>query len=324
MNNYIAVTIGDINGVGIKILLKVFRKNKNQKFILFTNLKILKKYLEKNNVKIKLNKIKNNKTKINFEENNLNIFTFNCISEEDNTLKSIDHAYDFCKREICIGMITLPLRKDKIKENINKGFIGHTEYLQFLDKKKYSNMILYHKKIIISPITTHIQLKKVSKIVTNRNFLYNQILNLHSVLRKDFNINKPKIVISGLNPHSGENGTLGKEEIKQINPIIKKIRKKGIFLDGALSADSILINKNLKKYDCFVFMYHDQALIPFKYISQFSGVNYTGNLSIIRASPDHGTAYDLVKSNLILDESFINCVKFIYRVYKNRKINDTT
>ena len=324
MNNCIAVTIGDINGVGIKILLKVFRKYKNQKFILFTNIEILEKYLYKNNVKVKLNKINDNKTKINFIENNLNIFTFNCISEEDNTIKSIDHAYDFCKRKICIGMITLPLRKDKIKENINKAFIGHTEYLQFLDKKKYSNMILYHSKIIISPITTHIQLKKVSKIVTNKNFLYNQILNLHSVLRKDFNINKPKIVISGLNPHCGENGTLGKEEIKQINPIIKKIRKKGIFLDGALSADSILINKNLKKYDCFVFMYHDQALIPFKYISQFTGVNYTGNLSIIRTSPDHGTAYDLVKSNLILDKSFINCIKFINRVYKNRKINDTT
>ena len=106
-----------------------------------------------------------------------------------------------------------------------------------------------------------------------------------------------------------------------IFPVIKKLQKKGFLIDGPLSADSILIQKNLKKYDCFVFMYHDQALIPFKYISKFTGVNYTGNLDIIRTSPDHGTAYDLVKTKKYSINSFINCYKLIKQIYKNRIIN---
>ena len=84
----------------------------------------------------------------------------------------------------------------------------------------------------------------------------------------------------------------------------------------------MLLEKNLKYYDCFVFMYHDQALIPFKYISKFTGVNYTSNLDIIRVSPDHGTAYNLIGSKKITNKSFINCYKLIKKIYKNRKLND--
>ena len=183
-------------------------------------------------------------------------------------------------------------------------------------------MIMYHKKIIISTLTTHVEIKKVSTIIKRKNFLYNQLLNLNNTLKKDFNIKKPKLLISGLNPHAGENGNIGREEVENITPIIKKITKKGVNIDGPSSADSILIKKNLNKYDCFVFIYHDQALIPFKFISQFTGVNYTGNLSIIRMSPDHGTAYQLVKSKEFSNKSFINCYKLIKKIYKNRLIND--
>ena len=141
-------------------------------------------------------------------------------------------------------------------------------------------------------------------------------------MKIDFNISKPKIIISGLNPHAGENGEIGNEENKLITPVVKNLKKKGVDIYGPYSADSILIKKNFKKFDCFVFIYHDQALIPFKYISQFSGVNYTGNLQIIRTSPDHGTAYDLVGKKEISNASFLNCYKLINRIYKNRIIND--
>ena len=142
-------------------------------------------------------------------------------------------------------------------------------------------MILYNKKIIISPITTHIKVKNISKIISNKRFLYNQIKNLNNTLKIDFNITKPKLIISGLNPHAGESGKIGREEIEIISPVVKSLKNKKILIDGPISADGMLINVNMKKYDCFIFIYHDQALIPFKYISQFSGVNYTGNLSII-------------------------------------------
>ena len=134
--------------------------------------------------------------------------------------------------------------------------------------------------------------------------------------------NGAKLIISGLNPHAGENGQIGSEEKKYITPIIKKLKKSGVIIDGPMSADSILINKNLLKYDCFIFIFHDQALIPFKFISKFTGVNYTGNLNIIRTSPDHGTAYDLIKTKKFSNKSFINCYKLINKIYKNRMIND--
>ncbi len=179
-------------------------------------------------------------------------------------------------------------------------------------------MILYHKKVIISPLTTHLEIKKVPSIISNKAYLYEKILNLHSTLKKDFNIKNPKILLSGLNPHAGENGEIGIEEKKYIKPIISKLQNKGIKIIGPVSADSMLIKKNISSFNCFVFMYHDQALIPFKYISKFSGVNYTGNLDIIRTSPDHGTAYNLINSNEISNKSLINCFKLIKKIFKNR------
>ena len=179
-------------------------------------------------------------------------------------------------------------------------------------------MILYYEKLIISPITTHISLKSVSNIISNKNFLYNKIKSIYKTIQKDFKINQPNLLISGLNPHCGENGKVGIEEIKYINPIIKKLNINKYKVTGPVSADSMLNTHNLKKFDCFIYFYHDQALIPFKYISKFSGINYTGNLSIIRVSPDHGTAYDLVGKNQASDKSLIKCFKLINTIKKNR------
>ncbi len=321
MNNLVAITIGDINGIGIEILIDTWKKNKIRNFVLFTNINILKKYLRKKKLKLNLNLINIEENNLNFSKNKINIFSYNIKSLEDNTYKSLIHAYNFCIKKICIGIITLPLRKDLIKKKIDSNFIGHTEFFQKIDSKKNVNMILYHKKLIISPLTTHIEVKKISKYLSNKNFLFNQIYNIYETLKKDFGFLKPKLIISGLNPHAGENGLIGKEENKTIIPVLKKLKRNGIVVDGPFSGDSILIKKNLLKYDCFIFMYHDQALIPFKYISQFTGVNYTGNLDIIRASPDHGTAYDLIGTGKASYKSLINCYKLIIKIYKNRIMN---
>lgn len=322
MSKIIAITIGDINGIGIKLLIDSWKKNKINNFILFSDTKFIFKLfrLKKINIKINIIKFKNG-NRINYDRNKINILTYNSNSPEDNTYKSLKYAYMYCKKNICIGILTLPIRKDLIIKKVNSSFKGHTEYFQMLDKKKNSNMILYHDKIIISPITTHIQIKKVSKLISNKKFIYNQIFSLWNSLKKDFNIKKPKCIISGFNPHAGENGENGREEVDIIIPIIKKLNKKGILIDGPFSADSMLLKNNLKKYDCFIFIYHDQALIPFKFISQFSGVNFTGNLSIIRTSPDHGTAYNLVDSKNVSDVAFIKSYKLIKKIYKNRRLN---
>ena len=321
MNKLIAITIGDIKGIGIEILIKSWENNQIKNFVLVTNIVMLKNYLNRKKKNVKINLINENLTKINFIENKINVFSYKTKSLEDNTYKSLKYAYDLCISKKCIGMITLPLRKDIIKNSIDNNFIGHTEYFQKLDKKNYANMILFHKKIIISPLTTHIEIKKISKIISNKKFLYNQLYNLNQCLKFDFGINKPKIIISGLNPHAGENGKIGNEEKKILIPVISKLKKNGINIYGPYSADSILIQKNLNNFNCFVFIYHDQALIPFKYISQFTGVNYTGNLDIIRTSPDHGTAYNLIGSKAISNRSLINSFKLVKKIFKNRKIN---
>ena len=321
MNDFIAITIGDIKGIGVNILINAWKNKKIKNFIILSDIKVINEFLIKNKIKCETNIININKNNYKYVNNKLNIYSYKSRSLEDNTYKSLKFAYKLCKEKICIGIITLPLRKDLIQEKINKNFIGQTEYYQKLDKKKYSNMILFNKNIIISTLTTHIELRKIPKIISNKEFLYNQLLNLYQTLKIDFNIKYPKIIISGLNPHAGENGKLGTEEGNSIIPIINKLKRKGIKINGPSSADSLLINKNLKKYHCFIFMYHDQALIPFKYISQFTGVNYTGNLDIIRTSPDHGTAYDLIGSKKISNLSFLNCFKLIKKINKNRKMN---
>ena len=246
MSNIIAITIGDINGIGIELLINAWKKNKIKNFILFSDVDKLEKYLKKKKLRIKINFIKKEKKNLDLDYNKINIFSYDSKSNEENTYLSLKYAYEFCIKKICIGIITLPLRKDLIKKKINKNFIGHTEYFQKIDKKKYSNMILFHQKIIISPITTHIELKKVPKIISNKVFLSKQIYNIYKTLKIDFNINKPKIIISGINPHSGENGQIGNEEKKFIMPIIKKLRKLGISINGPISADSMLIKKKYK------------------------------------------------------------------------------
>lgn len=324
MNKLVAITIGDINGIGIEILIKTWQEEKIKNFILLTNINILNKLLKRRKIKLKLNLVNYKKNKFIYNKEKFNIFSYSANSLEDNTYKSLKYGYNLCKNKKCIGVITLPLRKDLIKNKINKNFIGHTEYFQKKDKKNNVNMILFHKKIIISPLTTHIEVKKISKFISKKTYLFNQIYNLNKTLKLDFNIKKPKLVISGLNPHAGENGEIGTEEIQIIHPVIKKLQKKDVNINGTFSADSLLIKENIDKFDCFIFIYHDQALIPFKFISQFSGVNYTGNLNIIRTSPDHGTAYNLLGSNKISNKSFINSYKLINKIYNNRIINGKT
>ena len=161
MNKLVAITIGDINGIGIDILIKVWKENKLRNFILLTNIAILKKYLHKRKIQFNYNLV--NKIKdINYVKNKINIFSYDAKSLEENTYKSLKYGYDFCINKICIGMITLPLRKDLIKIKIDNNFIGHTEFFKNIDRKEFANMILYHKKIIVSPLTTHIAINRIN------------------------------------------------------------------------------------------------------------------------------------------------------------------
>ena len=320
MNKIIAISIGDINGIGIELLLNLYFKKKINNFILFTNSFIFLKYLKKKKISLKIN-IVNKNNRLDYIKDKFNIYTYKSKSNEENTYNSIKLSYKECRLNNFKGLITLPIRKDILIKKIDKNFTGHTELFANLSNKIFTNMILVNKKLIIVTLTTHIELNKISKVLSKKNFIYDRIYNLNKTLKIDFNIKKPKILVSGINPHAGENGYIGKEEIKIIKPQLKKLKKNNCNVFGPFSGDTMLTKNNIDYFDCFVFMYHDQALIPFKYISNFSGVNYTGNIDVIRVSPDHGTAYDLVGKGRFSNRSLTNCFRFIKKINNNRNIN---
>ena len=147
---------------------------------------------------------------------------------------------------------------------------------------------------------------------------FKKIKSLNQTIIKDFGIKNPKFIMAGINPHSGENGIISQEDNILLKPIISNLRKLNIKVDGPISPDAIVNKKNLKNYDCFIFTYHDQALIPFKLISEYSGVNFTSNLDIIRVSPDHGTAYDIIDRKQVSPYGVINSFKLLRKISLNR------
>ncbi len=319
--NIKAVTIGDIEGIGLKILIKLWKKNPSKlgKFVLVTNLNILKKQLKKYNQNLPKIKIIDFKKKKQIKKDFLNIYNIKATNNIKNTYKSIIKSYELNKKQFCTSIVTLPLNKEKIIRNIDSKFIGQTELLQKLENKKDSNMFFYSKKIIVTTLTTHIEIKNIEKILKNKKFIYKKIISINNSLKNDFKIQKPKIAIAGINPHAGENGTIGNQEIKYLKPVIKKLLKNKIDICGPFSADTLFLNYNKKKYDCYISTYHDQGLIPFKLISKFQGVNITTGLNLIRTSPDHGTAYDLVNTNKADVSSLANSFTMADKIYKNRK-----
>ena len=321
MKKLIAVTIGDINGIGIEILLDIWKTRKYNNFILITNNNILKKYLNKKKINIKI-KIINKYFKKNHligDKKFLNVYNIQAKNNNENTYNSLIKSYELVKLNYCKGVLNLPLNKEKIINNINKKFIGQTELYMKLDKKKNANMMFIFNKIKFISLTTHISLNNVNKNLSKKNYIYQKLILLNKTLINDFKISSPKIIITGINPHAGEMGTIGKEEIKLIAPVIKKLKIKNLFIEGPVSADSIVTKENIKKYDCIIFNYHDQALIPFKILSQNRGINFTSGLNIIRVSPDHGTGYNIVGKKIAKIDSILNCFKFINKIYINRK-----
>ena len=311
----ICVTIGDIEGIGIHLLLKEFKKKKIKDFILITNVNIFIKYIRFPKKKINLI---NDINFDNYNKKKLNVFNFNTKNENTNTIDALKYAYQYTKKKKFTGILTLPLNKFKINKSVSKKFIDQTTYFSNYANQKNSNMIFYYKKKFFVPLTIHIELKEVHNSFKDKVKITNKIINLYSTLLNDFKIKQPKLILAGINPHAGENNLISKDDNKYLLPIIKNLKQKGIFVEGPISGDGIINDENLKKYDAFIFTYHDQALIPFKILSNYEGVNFTSNLDVIRVSPSHGTAENLIGSNKVVSKGIINCFNLIRKINKNR------
>ena len=232
-------------------------------------------------------------------------------------LNGLKNSIELCLNKKFDALITLPIHKKILSSKKNK-FTGHTEYIaDACGLKGNEVMLLSSKKLNVALATTHIALKDVPSKITRKS-LCATISTLHHDLKKKFNIPQPKITVTGLNPHSGEDGEFGDEEIKIIKPAICEMEKLGISINGPIPADTAFTPKIMKKTDCYLAMYHDQGLAPFKALTFGKGVNVTLGLPIIRTSVDHGTGLDIAGSNKIDPSSFFESIKLAISLAKNQ------
>ena len=178
-------------------------------------------------------------------------------------------------------------------------------------------MLLVSDELKVGVVTDHIPIQDVSSTIS-KELIEEKLETLHHSLEVDFGIRKPKIAVLGLNPHSGDQGLIGKEEQEIITPAIEEMAKKGRTVFGPYSADGFFGNMQYTKFDAVLAMYHDQGLIPFKQIAFEKGVNYTAGLPIIRTSPDHGTAYDIAGQGIASFSSLLNAIFLNNKLYHNR------
>ena len=206
------------------------------------------------------------------------------------------------------ALTTCPIHKKALQDGAGFAYPGHTEYLASLGGVDSVVMMLACDALRVVPATIHIALKDVPKHLTAAG-LTDTILITHAALRRDFGVANPRVAVAGLNPHAGEGGAMGGEEIDLIAPTLDALRAEGLDLIGPLSADTMFHAKARAGYDAAVAMYHDQALIPIKTIDFDKGVNVTLGLPFIRTSPDHGTAFDIAGTGKADPTSLIEALK---------------
>ncbi len=316
MNNLIGIIAGEPNSINSEIIAKTWKKKddfKSLNIFVVGNYLLIKKQLKSIGIKINIKKISNINLK-NFKKALLiydvplkfnNPFRVSPKAKSKYIFHCFKIATELARKKKISGLINCPINK---KETFGNNFKGITE---FLAKKEgvlgKEVMLIYNKKLSVSPITTHIMIKKVSKNLSKK-LIINKLKTINKFFLKKMKL-KPKIALLGLNPHNDELRK-GSEEKKIIIPSVKIIKKHKIYIEGPLPGDTAFINLKKNKFNVIVGMYHDQVLSPFKALYKFDAINITIGLPYIRVSPDHGTGKDIIKKNIANPKSLIESIKF--------------
>ncbi len=319
----IIVSLGDVNGIGLECFYDALLNGREEligtEFTLCANKNVIIDYYTK------LGK------EFSIQEDNLfigsiNINILNIIAEAEIhfgetrsdsgalAAASIVRAADEVISGNYDAMLTLPISKESIKLG-GYDFAGHTELISSRFDNKYQEiMILFCEELITALCTIHIPISEVPRNI-NKEVIQKKLLVLKESLIKDFGISSPRIAVLGLNPHSGENGEIGREELEIINPAIAELD----FTFGAFAADGFFARRQHRDFDAVFAMYHDQGLIPLKIFAGSAGVNFTAGLPIIRTSPDHGTAFNLAGGKeKVSYESTLQAIIAAKVIHKNR------
>ncbi|MFK8375615.1 4-hydroxythreonine-4-phosphate dehydrogenase PdxA [Capnocytophaga canimorsus] len=322
----VGISVGDLNGVGIEVILKTFQDNRLLELctpIVFGSNKTISFQRKHLNINVNFQGID---LLENAVEGKLNVL--NCWKDSPNisfgketpeggkyAFESLQIATQALKNDLIDVLVTAPINKNNIQSETFK-FPGHTDYLtQELEGK--SLMFMVSEELKVGLLTDHVPIKEVSSHITP-DLISEKIKLIDESLKKDFCLQRPKIAVLGLNPHCGDNGVIGDEDDTIIRPTLRKLFDEGFLVFGPFSADGFFASGNYKNYDAVIAPYHDQGLIPFKTITFGNGVNFTAGLKRVRTSPDHGTAFEIAGKGQANADSFKQAVYTAIDIFKNR------
>jgi 4-hydroxythreonine-4-phosphate dehydrogenase len=326
-NVIVGISIGDLNGVGSEVILKTFEDTRMMEMctpVIFGNVKVLS-FVKKNfELACNLHGIDSLDQLVIGKINVLNVWKESVnveFGKNDETvgqyaIKSFTEAVAALKAKKIDVLVTAPINKYNIQSEDFK-FPGHTDYL---DKELEGDalMLMVQDNLRVGLLTDHIPVNEVSAHLTEA-LIRKKLITVNNSLKQDFGVTKPKIAVLGVNPHSGDNGVIGKEDDEVVKPALKKLFEEGVLVFGPYSADSFFGSGQYEKYDAVIAAYHDQGLIPFKTLAFGGGVNYTAGLEAIRTSPDHGTAYDIAGKGLADNNSFKEAVYMALDIFHSRE-----
>ncbi len=326
----VGITQGDINGVGLEVIIKTFIDPAIEELctpIIFSSQKTASYHrkalgIEDFSFNIirdidQANPKKPNLLSVYDEEVNIELGIPTALGGKY-AFKSLEAACNALAANKIDVLVTAPINKHTI-HSAEFPFAGHTEYLdqKFSGGKGDALMLMVSETLKIGLVTGHLPVSKIVPELTEEKIL-KKITTLNRTLVEDFGIRKPKIAVLGLNPHAGDKGTIGDEEQLVIIPAIDKAKTASILVQGPYPADGFFGNASYLQFDGVLAMYHDQGLIPFKTIAFHDGINYTAGLSVIRTSPDHGTAYDIAGKNKASEQSFRQAVYLAIDLFRKR------
>jgi 4-hydroxythreonine-4-phosphate dehydrogenase len=327
----VGITHGDINGIGYEIIMKALMDQRMVELftpIVYGTAKVASYYRKTLNLnEFSFNIIRKTEQAHSRKPNMVNLIEqevkidlgLSTVSAGELSFMALEAATEDLKNGAIDVLVTAPINKKNVQE-AGFHFPGHTEYLADKFGSDSYLMLMVTGNLRIGVVTGHIPLAEVPKSITVESIL-KKISVLNRSLIEDFGINRPKIALLGLNPHSGEQGLLGREEQDIIMPAISKAREQDYLVYGPFPADGFFGFNEYSKYDGVLAMYHDQGMLPFKTLSYHEGVNFTAGLPFIRTSPAHGTAYELAGKDLASPDSLRNALYLAVDIYKRRKMN---
>lgn len=325
----VGITQGDSNGVGYEVIIKALSDSRMLDMcvpILYGNSRSLGLYRK---MIPETEQISTNVINSAADARGKRLNIINCVSDQlpvepgqpteagaKAAVQSLQAAVKDLKEGLIDALVTAPINKHTVAA-LGFGFPGHTEYLVNQFDAGEGMMFLCTDTLKVGLVTNHEPLSKVANLI-DKDLLVRKLRLMNESLKRDFAKDRPKIAVLGLNPHSGDGGSLGTDEIEKIIPAIEQVNSENILAFGPYSPDGFFASNMQYNFDGILAMYHDQGLIPFKVLAFDKGVNFTAGLPIVRTSPDHGTGYDIAGKNMANPGSMISAIYMAIDICRNR------